>query len=178
MDRRGGLTAEDIINQTPERDLTHILREYGEEKNARRIASAIVAARQKRPLTTTTELAAVIAPVTNPRFVNKTLSRAFQALRVVVNEEFDQLRRGLAAAADLLSVNGRMVVISYHSLEDRIVKNFIRSHRAQALTETDETAASAVTLRALTKKPVRPSPEEVRQNPRSRSAKLRAAERQ
>ena len=177
MDRRGEVTAEDIINRMPADDLARIFYEYGEEKNSRRIAAAIAAARQKRPLTTTTELAAVIVSVTNPRYVNKTLSRTFQAVRVAVNDEFDQLRRGLAAAAELLSVESRMVIISYHSLEDGIVKNFIRSHGARAQAERGDAVDSAVTLRALTKKPVRPSPDEVRKNPRARSAKMRVAER-
>ena len=177
MDRRGEVTAEDIINRMPADDLARIFREYGEEKNARRIASAIIAARQKRPLTTTTELAAVIASVTNPRYVTKTLSRTFQAIRVAVNDELDQLRRGLAAAAELLSIESRMIIISYHSLEDGIVKNFIRSHGARAQAERGEAVDSAVTLRALTKKPVRPSSDEVHKNSRARSAKMRVAER-
>ena len=120
-------------------------------------------------MTTTDQLAAVVASVTNPRWVNKTLSRVMQALRIVVNYELDQLRRGLDAAHELLAQSGRLVVISYHSLEDRIVKRFFRDHAAPI--------SSAPTLRIITKKPVTPSAAETAANPRARSAKLRAAER-
>jgi 16S rRNA (cytosine1402-N4)-methyltransferase len=170
MDRHSTKTAADLINGLSANELARIFFEYGEEKNARRIARAIVDARRRAPLTSTDKLASVIASVTNPRYLNNTLSRTYQAIRLVVNDELNQLRAGLSAAYDLLDVSGRLVVISYHSLEDRIVKNFIRDKKVSASGET------AHGLRPLTKKPVSASPEEIRINPRARSAKLRAAE--
>jgi 16S rRNA (cytosine1402-N4)-methyltransferase len=166
MDRRGPVTAADVVNGTSVADLSHILWEFGEEKNARRIAAALVAA---RPVVTTADLVAIVTSVTNPRWINKTLSRVMQGLRIVVNDELEQLRRGLAAAHDLLGHPGRIVVISYHSLEDRIVKRFFREHASPA--------AVSPTLRIITKKPIVPSDDETAANPRSRSAKLRVAER-
>lgn len=170
MDRQSAKTAADVINELSADDLARIFFEYGEEKNGRKIARAIVEARRHAPLKTTDELAAVIATVTNPRYLNKTLSRTYQAIRVVVNDELNQLRAGLSAAYELLDVSGRLVVISYHSLEDRIIKNFIRDKKIS------ESGATGHRLRPLTKKPVTASPEEIRINPRARSAKLRAAE--
>jgi len=170
MDRRTGKTAADIINESSAEELARIFYEYGEERNSRRIARAIVDARRRAPLTTTDELATVIASVTNPRYLNKTLSRTYQAIRLVVNDELNQLHDGLAAAYELLDDAGRLVVISYHSLEDRVVKNFIRDNKISAARE------AAHGLKPLTKKPVTASEEEIRMNPRARSAKLRAAE--
>ncbi len=171
MDRRAGKTAANVINESSADELARMFFEYGEEKNARKIARAIVEARRRSPLTTTDELATVIASVTNPRYLNKTLSRTYQAIRLVVNDELNQLQGGLDAAYDLLDALGRLVVISYHSLEDRIVKNFIRDKKLRTVNE------AAHGLRPLTKKPVTASEEEIRMNPRARSAKLRAAER-
>jgi 16S rRNA (cytosine1402-N4)-methyltransferase len=170
MDRRAGKTAANVINESSVEELARIFFEFGEERNARKIARAIVDARRRSPLTTTDELAAVIASVTNPRYLNKTLSRTYQAIRLVVNDELDQLRDGLAAAYELLDEGGRLVVISYHSLEDRIAKNFIRDRKPGSADEAIHA------LRPLTKKPVTASAEEIRVNPRARSAKLRAAE--
>lgn len=166
MDRRGGPTAADVVNAETADRLAAIFFEYGEEGNSRAIARAIVAARRRRAVVTTRDLTEVIAGVTNPRFLNKTLSRVFQALRIEVNDELEQLRRGLTSAIDLLCVGGRVVVISYHSLEDRLVKQLFR---AAAKEEPPR-------LRLLTPKPVVPSAAEVADNPRARSAKLRAAE--
>jgi 16S rRNA (cytosine1402-N4)-methyltransferase len=170
MDRRAPITAADVINDSSADRLARIFFEYGGEKNARKIARAVVEARRQKPLATTDELAAVIASVTNPRYLNKTLSRTYQAIRLVVNDELNQLSAGLAAAYDLLDEFGRLVVISYHSLEDRIVKNFIRDKKPRT---TGETAHG---LRPLTRKPVTASDDEIRMNPRAHSARLRAAE--
>ncbi|NMC44496.1 MAG: 16S rRNA (cytosine(1402)-N(4))-methyltransferase RsmH [candidate division Zixibacteria bacterium] len=166
MDQQGGRTAADLINTATAERLAQVLYEYGEERNSRAIARAIVSARQRRPIGTTRDVTEIIASVTNPRFLNKTLSRVFQALRIEVNDELEQLRRGLTAAIDLLCTGGRVVVISYHSLEDRLVKQMLR---AAAREESPR-------LRLLTPKPVVPSAGEVADNPRARSAKLRAAE--
>lgn len=178
MDRQGAQTAEAFVNSCDEPTLAQVLFEWGGERNSRKIASAIVAARQKEPIQTTARLAAVISGVTNPRFLNKSLSRCFQAIRIAVNDEIDQLQQGLAGAFDLLEPGGRLVVISYHSLEDGIVKNFIRD-RVQGSAHNKYKAPEKVTspgLRQLTKKPMTPSQAEISSNSRARSAKLRAAE--
>ena len=161
MNRHGEMTAAEIVNAESEVDLARIFFDYGEERNSRRIAAAIVRRRARSPLLTTADLAAVITSVTNPRYVNKTLSRAFQALRIVVNDELNQLQKGLQAGLDILHSRGRLVVIAYHSLEDRIVKNFFRQQAE---------------LKVITKKPVGPSAAEISDNPRARSARMRAAE--
>jgi len=166
MDRQSALTAADVVNGYPAEKLARIFFELGEEKNSRKIAAAIVEARRRRPLETTRELAEVVTAVTNPRWVNKTLSRVFQAIRLEVNEEIGQLKAGLEATPELLESGGRLVVIAYHSLEDRIVKNFIR----------DRAGKDSPVFRILTKKPVVPSSTEIKSNPRARSAKMRVAE--
>jgi 16S rRNA (cytosine1402-N4)-methyltransferase len=166
MDRRGSLTAVDVVNSYGADRLAQILYEYGEERNSRAIARAVVSARQRRTVATTLDLTEIITTVTNPRFLNKTLSRVFQALRIEVNDELNQLQRGLAAAIDLLCAGGRVVVISYHSLEDRLVKQMLRAGAKE----------DPARLRVLTRKPILPLAAEVAENPRARSAKLRAAE--
>ncbi len=161
MYRHGEMTAAEIVNAEPEADLARIFFDYGEERNSRRIAAAIVRRRARAPLLTTADLATVITSVTNPRYVNKTLSRVFQSLRIVVNDELNQLQEGLQAGLGILHSRGRLVVIAYHSLEDRIVKNFFRQQAE---------------LKVITKKPVGPSAAEIGDNPRARSARMRAAE--
>lgn len=158
-----GPTAAEVVNTYPEERLVRVLEEYGEERFARRIARAIVRARARAPITRTDELAAVVAAaVPRRRGGPHPARRAFQALRIEVNRELEELTASLPQAAGLLEPSGRLVVISYHSLEDRIVKRFM---------------ASEGRLTVLTGKPVVPTPEERARNPRSRSAKLRAAER-
>jgi 16S rRNA (cytosine1402-N4)-methyltransferase len=158
-----GPTAADVVNGYPEEDLVRVLREYGEERRAGRIARAIVRARERRPLETTDELAAVVAgAVPRRRGGPHPARRTFQALRIEVNRELEELGASLPQAADLLAPGGRMVAISYHSLEDRIVKRFL---------------AGDERLEVLTKKVVRPGPAEMARNPRARSARLRAARR-
>jgi 16S rRNA (cytosine1402-N4)-methyltransferase len=159
-----GPTAADVVNTYPEEDLARVIFEYGEERFSRRIARAIVRARGRRPLETTGELAAVVAGAVprgrGPRA--HPARRTFQALRIEVNAELDELAASLPRAASSLQDGGRLVVIAYHSLEDRIVKRFVAAEPA---------------LRAITRKPVRPSTAEVAANPRARSARLRASER-
>ncbi|MBI3591961.1 MAG: 16S rRNA (cytosine(1402)-N(4))-methyltransferase RsmH [Nitrospirae bacterium] len=164
MDPSQRLTAWDIVNRYPEKDLGRILKEYGEEPFARRIAKAIVIHRRKTSIDTCAELANFVAGVYGRRGKTHPATKTFQALRIEVNKELDELKKGLASALNLLGAGGRMSVISYHSLEDRIVKNFMRDRAREGL------------LRILTKKPVVPAPDEIRQNPSSRSAKLRGAE--
>lgn len=161
MDPSQPLTAHEIVNRWPEREIARILREYGEERYARRIARAIVRA---RPLRTTTELASLVARCYPPgRHRIHPATRTFQALRIAVNDELAALREGLLAAIRVLRPGGVVVVISFHSLEDRIVK---RTFRQRWIADEVE---------ILTKKPLTPSPEEVGRNPRARSARLRAA---
>lgn len=162
MDPDNPRSASDLVNGLPEKELARILREYGEERYAERIAREIV---KSRPIRTTGELARIVArcyPPGNYRIHPAT--RTFQALRIAVNDELSALREALPQALELLAPGGVLCVIAFHSLEDRIVKRFLR----------EEARAGRVKL--LVKKPVRPSPEEVARNPRSRSARLRAAQ--
>lgn len=177
MDRQRRLMAADVVNGYSAEQLARIFFELGEEKNSRKISGAIVAARRHQPLSTTGELASVISSVTNPRWLNKTLSRVFQAIRMVVNEEIEQLQEGLKAGSDLLEPESRLVVISYHSIEDRIVKNFIRERASSrpAVPGRPGEETSPV-FRIITKKPVTASEAEIKANPRARSAKMRVAE--
>ncbi len=161
MDPDGKLTAADVVNRYSEVELARIFHEYGEERRSRPVAKAIVEARRKKKIQTTGELVEIIKPVAQRgRLHPATL--VFQALRIVVNDELGQLERGLDAAIHKLAPGGRMAVISFHSLEDRIAKNHLRDAKAK--------------IKVLTKKPIGPSEEEIRANPRSRSAKLRAGE--
>jgi 16S rRNA (cytosine1402-N4)-methyltransferase len=158
-----GPTAADVVNGYPQEDLERVIGELGEERFAGRIARAIVRARSRAPLRTTRELGAVVAAaVPRRRGGPHPARRTFQAIRIEVNRELEELSASLPRAAQLLGPGGRLVVIAYHSLEDRIVKRFLRD---------DER------LEVLTKKPVRPSQAEARRNPRARSAKLRAGRR-
>jgi 16S rRNA (cytosine1402-N4)-methyltransferase len=157
-----GPTAADVVNTYPEEELARVVFTYGEERHSRRIAAAIVRARNRAPLISTSELAAIVAgAVPKRKGGGHPARRTFQALRIEVNDELEELAACLPQAAGLLTPEGRLVVIAYHSLEDRIVKRFL-------LASND--------LKALTKKPVRPSEAESGANPRSRSARLRAAE--
>jgi len=166
LDMRMGLdgpTAFDVVNQYPESELARVIFDYGEERHARRIARAILRARERRPLEDTRELGAIVAgSVPRRRGGAHPARRTFQAIRIEVNQELEELAASLPQAASLLEAGGRLVVISYHSLEDRIVKRFM---------------APSPGLTPLTKKPIRPSASEVASNARARSARLRAAER-
>jgi 16S rRNA (cytosine1402-N4)-methyltransferase len=159
----GDLTAADVVNTYPEHELARVIREYGEERFAGRVARAIIRARERAPLETTRELAAVVAAaVPRRRGGPHPARRTFQAIRIEVNGELEELAASLPRAVQLLAPVGRIVAISYHSLEDRVVKrSFLDDER----------------LEVLTKKPVRASKAEAERNPRARSAKLRAAER-
>lgn len=162
-----GKTAAELLAELDEQELKRILREYGEERWAGRIAAFIVAARERRPITTTGQLVEIIRdaiPAAARRRGGHPARRTFQALRIAVNDELQELRLSLAAARPLLAPGGRLVAISYHSLEDRIVKTAFAD------------MASNREFLLLTKKPVAPQPEEVRANPRSRSARLRAVQ--
>jgi 16S rRNA (cytosine1402-N4)-methyltransferase len=170
MDRSMSETAADLVNHWPEAQLADTIFQFGEERFSRRIARAIVRARQRHPLATTKELVSVIEEAVPANYRHGRLhcaTRTFQALRIAVNQELDCLEPALRDAVDVLAPGGRLCVISFHSLEDRIVK-----HTLRMLSSTDDPA-----LMVLTKKPQVPSREEAGRNPRSRSAKLRAAQR-
>jgi len=164
MDTRSGPTAGQVVNEASERELADLIYEYGEERRSRRIARAIV---RGRPVTTTGQLARIVAAAAPAMKQDRIhpATRTFQALRIHVNQELDEIRALMEAAPKLLKPSGRLVVISFHSLEDRIVKDSLREGAHQGI------------WTVLTKKPVTGSEEEVERNPRSRSAKLRAAER-
>lgn len=182
---RGGLSAADIVNESSEEELAKIFWEYGEERQSRRIARAIVAARREKPIETTSELRRAIdrgkGHESGPRNREGRVdpaTRVFQALRIEVNDELSGLERLLDQAVNQLDAEGRLVIISYHSLEDRIVKNTLRDlHRGEIDLITGRPHSESQAIELLTKRPVRPTEAEVAINPRSRSARLRAGRR-
>jgi 16S rRNA (cytosine1402-N4)-methyltransferase len=168
IDRRQKVTAHDIVNRLKERELSDIIKEFGEERFHKRIARYIVEARNRGPITTTAELAAIIHKAIGYRSKNSRIdpaTRTFQAVRIAVNDELAALEEGIKKAVSWLGPGGRIAVISFHSLEDRIVKNLFRGYAALGV------------LKVITKKPVRPGPEEIAGNARARSGRLRIAER-
>ncbi|HET7473702.1 MAG TPA: 16S rRNA (cytosine(1402)-N(4))-methyltransferase RsmH, partial [Candidatus Limnocylindrales bacterium] len=184
FDPSRGVPAAELLATLDAAELTALFRRYGEEPHAPRIARAIVAARATSPLATAEELAALVERVApgNPRVRRRIhpATRVFQALRIAVNEELDALQDGLAAAVDLLRPGGRLVVLSYHSLEDRIVKRFIASERRGCICPPELpvcVCGKNPRLRLLTRPSLVPSAAEIAANPRARSARLRAAER-
>lgn len=175
MNTRAGQTAAELIANASEEELARILSLYGELRQARRMASALVRARQKSPILTTGDLQQTLLPMIDPRAQKKELAQAFQALRIEVNHEMQALEEMLQGAIDCLAPEGRLVVMTYHSLEDRIVKNVIRSGHADGKIEQDFYGRVIAPLKAVNNKPIIASDEEQEQNPRSRSAKLRVA---
>lgn len=177
MDRRQQFSAWDVVNTYGEQPLADVLWKFGEERNSRRIARMIVRA---RPVGTTAGLRSIVEAAVGKRFLTKSLARVFQAIRIEVNAELKNLQRILEDSLGILSPHGRIVVISYHSLEDRMVKGFFR-REAATITPTAVNFVApkhiAPRLKILTKKPVTPSASEIDRNPRARSAKMRAAER-
>jgi 16S rRNA (cytosine1402-N4)-methyltransferase len=175
-----GPTAADVVAKASEADLANIIYIFGEERHSRSVARAIVAARKEAPLLTTKELADIVGKVvwSKPGEIHPA-TRTFQGLRIFVNAELDQLYLALSAAERVLKPGGRLVVVSFHSLEDRIVKNFLgeRGKAGGGSRHLPETAQAAPSFAILTKRPVTPDDAEIAANPRSRSAKLRAAER-
>lgn len=180
---RSGASAADLVNTLDERALADLIHRFGEERHARRVARAIVRARAEAPIATTSRLAAIVrAAVPHGADGIDPATRSFQALRISVNEELDELARGLAAAIGLLSPGGRIVAVSFHSLEDRIVKHAFAeaAGRAPGASRHHPAALAArpvPRLRLLTPKPLAPGADEATANPRARSARLRAAER-
>lgn len=176
MDQSQSYTADDVVNHMGERELEHLIRKYGEEPRARAVAKAIVAA---RPIKTTSELAKVIRRAATRTTDIDSATRAFQAIRIEVNGELDQLATALPMMIQLLTPGGRLVVISFHSLEDRIVKQFIDLESRDCICPPKQpvcTCNHVASLRKLTTKPITGDSTEIALNPRARSAKLRAAE--
>ncbi|RYD51933.1 MAG: 16S rRNA (cytosine(1402)-N(4))-methyltransferase RsmH [Sphingobacteriales bacterium] len=179
MDQRGGATAAQIIKDFPEADLHQMFEQYGEVRNARQLARHLVSVRQKSPLTTVQDLRAAVSPVIKGR-PDKYFAQLFQALRIEVNEELAVLKEFLQQTPDCLHPGGRLSVISFHSLEDRLVKRFIRWGRFEEQSleaQLSPLPEAPAPLKAVYAKPIEPTEAELHQNPRSRSARLRVAER-
>ena len=176
MNKRAGMTAADIVNQYQEEALADIFYLYGELKNARRIAAAVVRARSERPILTTREFINVVEPLFKREREKKDMAKLFQALRIEVNHEMDALKAMLRGATALLAPGGRLSVITYHSLEDRIVKNFMKTGNAEGKVEQDFFGRIETPFRLINNKVIVPQDNEQQENPRSRSAKLRIAE--
>ena len=180
MDKSKKITAADIINTFTEEDLANIFYQYGEEKNSRKISRAITEKRAEKKIETTGQLVSIINELVPQNFQRKTLSRIFQALRIYVNDELGNLKLFLENSIKVLKQGGRIVVISYHSLEDRIVKDFFKAETIVSLSPKEDPLGLVkknARLKLITKKPLLPSDEEIKINYRARSAKLRAAER-
>lgn len=176
MNTKAGKTAADIVNSYSEQELERILRMYGEVEGSRKAASLIARWRTGRSILTTGDLKEAVQPLLPPVMEHKVLAKIFQALRIEVNHEMRDLEKFLQGACAALRPGGRLAVITYHSLEDRTVKNFIRTGNTDGEQKKDLYGYSSAPLRAVNKKPVLPSAEEIASNTRARSAKLRVAE--
>lgn len=169
-------TAADILNEYSEKELLKVFKEYGELKNAWQITKKIIENRKEQPFKRINQLISAIENMAPKKFENKFYAKVFQALRIEVNGEMEALKEFLESTTKLLNPNGRLVIISYHSLEDRIVKNFIRSGNVNGTIEKDVYGNFETPFKQINKKIITPSEAEVNENPRSRSAKLRIAE--
>jgi 16S rRNA (cytosine1402-N4)-methyltransferase len=179
FDRSRGITAREVVNDYSPEELTRIFREYGEENKAWKVAQAIAERRKEKKFTGTLELAGFIEALLGGRKGRiHPATKVFQALRMEVNRELQNLETALSDSLDLLKSNGRIAVVSYHSLEDRIVKNFFREHSREYVNLPDQLTTTYLSpkLKIITKKPIVPSAGEIQANPRARSAKLRVAE--
>ena len=173
MNKRGGETAADLLNRATEEELTRIFKLYGELNCARKLASRIVKVRTEKPIRRVNELIEIAKPFCPPQREKKEMAKVFQALRIEINKEVEALQEMLKSAKDLLKPGGRLVVITYHSIEDRIVKNFMKSGNIEGIVEKDFFGRTTSPFDA--KKVIVPTDEEMERNPRSRSAKLRIA---
>lgn len=177
MDQKSGFSAKQVVNTYNAEELKRVFKVYGELDNAYHIGQKIISARVNNEITSTSELKEVLKQYAEKGKENKFFARVFQALRIEVNNEIQILQEFLTQTVQVLKPGGRLVVISYHSLEDRLVKNFMRSGNFEGEIEKDFYGNIISPLRPVTRKPVTPGEEELEENPRSRSAKLRAAER-
>lgn len=176
MNQKAPQTAAELLSTLDERDLTSLFRTYADLKDPRKAARAITAARANSPLLTTLQLADAVRQALNPKGEKKEMAQVFQALRIAVNSEMEALTDLLKAAPAIIAEGGRLAVITYHSVEDRLVKNFLRSGNATGDVEKDFYGRVLCPWKAITRSPLTASDEEVERNPRSRSAKLRVAE--
>ena len=176
MNKRDGMTAADVVNKYDEARLADVFYLYGELKTSRRLASAIAKARAAKPIATTQDLADAVAPLFKREREKKDMAKMFQGLRIEVNHEMDALRQMLDAATRLLAPGGRLSVITYHSLEDRMVKNVMRTGNAEGVVKQDFYGRVLTPYSVVNNKVITPSDDEIERNPRSRSAKLRIAE--
>jgi 16S rRNA (cytosine1402-N4)-methyltransferase len=175
MNRKAKRTAAWVLENFTEAQLADIFYLYGELKTSRKLASAIVKARNEKPVTTVEQLLAIIKPFINPRQEKKELAQIFQSLRIEVNNEIDVLKSFLTQALAVLKPGGRLAVITYHSLEDRLVKNFMKTGNMSGKVEQDFYGRNLAPMKLLNSKPIVPDEDEINRNPRSRSAKLRDA---
>lgn len=176
MNQHAERTAREVVNEYSEADLHRLLGMYGEITNARTAANTLVSARSNRPLKTVNDLKAALQRLAPRGKENKYFAQVFQALRIEVNEELQVLEEFLEQVPEILKPGGRLVVMSYHSLEDRLVKNFINKGKFQGEVEKDLFGNEIKPLRSVTRKPIEATPDEIARNPRARSAKLRIAE--
>ncbi|MDA7729032.1 16S rRNA (cytosine(1402)-N(4))-methyltransferase RsmH [Flavobacteriales bacterium] len=176
MNPKSDLTAKEIVNDYSEENLANVLYKYGELKNSRRIANAIVSARQVEKINTTSELIFIVAKIVPEKYRNQFLARIFQAIRIEVNDEIVALEEMLLSAVDMLTPGGRLVVLSYHSLEDRLVKNLMKKGNLEGNTEKDFFGNPIKDLKEINRKVIVATADEIKQNSRARSAKLRIAE--
>ncbi|MFZ4454736.1 MAG: 16S rRNA (cytosine(1402)-N(4))-methyltransferase RsmH [Bacteroidales bacterium] len=176
MNKRAGASAAELLNTLSEERLADIFYFYGEMKNARRIASLLVSARKEKKFATIADFLEVIRPCVNKQKEKRELAQVFQALRIEVNRELDTLKEMLEQACELLKPGGRLAVITYHSLEDRLVKNYFKSGNFEGKIEQDFFGNTKTVLKSISNKVIVPSAEEIERNPRARSAKLRVAE--
>ena len=176
MNRKAAQTAAQLLERYDVRDLTSLFRTYADLKDPAKAAKAIIAAREKAPILTTFQLADAVRPGLNPKGEKKEMAQVFQALRIAVNSEMEALTTLLTEAPKILKEGGRAVILTYHSVEDRIVKNFFRSGNAEGKVEKDFFGKPICEWHIITRQPITADADEVENNPRSRSAKLRAAE--
>ena len=176
MNPKSDLSAKEIVNDYSEENLANVLYKYGELKNSRRIAKEIVNARQVEKINTTTELIVVVAKIVPEKYRNQFLARIFQAIRIEVNDEIVALEEMLLSAVDMLNPGGRLVVLSYHSLEDRLVKNLMKKGNLEGNAEKDFFGNPIKDLKEINRKVIVATADEIKQNSRARSAKLRIAE--
>lgn len=176
MNRKADVSAADIVTEASEEELRNMLYAYTDLKRPGNVVKAIVKAREASPISTTFQLADAVRPALDPRQEKKELAQVFQALRIRTNDEMGDLRRFLEASARVLKPGGRLAVLTYHSVEDRMVKNFMKTGNIDGIEQKDFFGRISTQWKLVTRKPVEPSPQEVEANPRSRSAKLRVAE--
>lgn len=175
MNMNSSFSAKEVVNEYSEANLADIFYKYAELKNSRRIAKKIVNGRGFSSINTTTDLVSLISDCTSPKYINKFLARVFQAIRIEVNDEIAALKEMLLSAVELLNVDGRLVVLSYHSLEDRLVKNLMKRGNFDGKVKKDFYGNPIMQLKQITSKAITASTHEMHKNPRARSAKLRVA---